>query len=168
MPLNRRAHAAVLVMVSATLAGAPAATAAGGNSDNAKRCQMNGWTQLVRADATPFRNDGDCVSYAAKGGVLMPRVTVALVEITVVPVTSTVPAGRTEQLTALGTFSDGTTQDITSAVTWSSSQRTVAVVSNATDSAGRVTGISPGTTQITAARDGVVGTATVTVPGAAT
>lgn len=47
----------------------PLAVAAGGNSDGAKACQA-GWQNLVRQDGTTFKNSGDCVSYAAKGGVL--------------------------------------------------------------------------------------------------
>lgn len=50
--------------------GAAAATAGGGNSENAKRCQKGGWQYWVRADLTPFKNQGACVSYAARGGVL--------------------------------------------------------------------------------------------------
>ena len=42
----------------------------GGNSANAKLCQKGGWKNWVRADQTPFKNQGACVSYAAKGGVL--------------------------------------------------------------------------------------------------
>jgi hypothetical protein len=42
----------------------------GGNSANAKLCQKGGWKTFVRADQTPFKNQGACVSYAAKGGVL--------------------------------------------------------------------------------------------------
>ena len=47
----------------------PLALAGGGNSDNAKACQQNGWQNLVRPDGTGFKNTGDCVSYAAQGGV---------------------------------------------------------------------------------------------------
>ena len=50
--------------------GAANAAAGGGNSENAKRCQKGGWKYWVRADGTPFRNQGDCVSYAARGGTL--------------------------------------------------------------------------------------------------
>jgi len=47
----------------------PAGAAAGGNSANAQACQNNGWKTLFRADGTAFKNTGDCVSYAAHGGV---------------------------------------------------------------------------------------------------
>jgi hypothetical protein len=47
--------------------GVTTATADGGpgNSDAAKACQQGGWQKLVREDGTPFKNTGDCVSYAA-------------------------------------------------------------------------------------------------------
>ena len=34
---------------------------------NANQCKNNGWRNLVRADLTPFRNQGDCVSYVQNG-----------------------------------------------------------------------------------------------------
>jgi hypothetical protein len=49
---------------------APTAAMAAGNSDNAHACQQGGWQTLVRQDGTGFTNTGDCVSYAANGGVL--------------------------------------------------------------------------------------------------
>ena len=61
----------VVSVVVLGLAGAALAvgTAVGGNSDNAKLCQKDGWKTVYRADGATFRNQGDCVSYAAKGGV---------------------------------------------------------------------------------------------------
>jgi hypothetical protein len=59
-----------LVCLVLALAGAGSALAGGGNSANAKLCQKGGWTNWVRADKTPFGNQGACVSYAAQGGVL--------------------------------------------------------------------------------------------------
>ena len=62
-----------LVTLCAALAltvGVATATAGGGNSGNAKLCQKGGWQYWVRVDQTPFKNQGDCVSYAARGGIL--------------------------------------------------------------------------------------------------
>ena len=56
--------AALAVAVSTSVAIASADT---GNSANAKLCQKDGWQKWVRADQTAFTNEGDCVSYAAKG-----------------------------------------------------------------------------------------------------
>jgi hypothetical protein len=51
----------------------PLAAAGGGNSSNAQACQLGGWQNLARQDGTGFANTGDCVSYAAHGGTLVPK-----------------------------------------------------------------------------------------------
>ena len=65
----------------------------------------------------------------------------------------------TTQLTATGTFSNGTTLDITSQVGWSSSKKNVASV-NAT---GRLKGTKTGTAVVTAKKGTVTGTVNVTI-----
>ena len=63
----------ILLVLCATLAlavGAATASAGGGNSANAKLCQKNGWKSLTRSDGTTFNNQGECVSYGAKGGTI--------------------------------------------------------------------------------------------------
>jgi hypothetical protein len=57
------------VVLALTVAVATA-TAGGGNSANAKLCQKGGWQYWVRVDGSPFKNQGACVSYAARGGTL--------------------------------------------------------------------------------------------------
>ena len=71
---------------------------------------------------------------------------------------STVGAGASTQMKATGTYSDQTTKDISSAVTWASSQYSVATVQG-----GSVTGVNSGTASITASLSGVTGTAAITV-----
>jgi hypothetical protein len=73
-----------------------------------------------------------------------------LVGIGVTPVLSSVPEGLTEQYTATGLYSDASTQDITTSVTWISSDTDVASISNAAGTEGLATGLSVGTTDITA------------------
>ncbi len=70
--------------------------------------------------------------------------------------------GLTQQLTATGVFSDSSTQNITSTVTWSSATPTVATVS----AAGIATGISLGIASITATSGTISGNATVTITSA--
>jgi hypothetical protein len=66
----------VLCAGLALTVGIATATANGpGNSDAAKACQKGGWQELVREDGTEFMNTGDCVSYAAQGGMLEPKPT---------------------------------------------------------------------------------------------
>ncbi len=64
---------AVAVNACALAIGVTAAGAAdGGNSINAHLCQQGGWQRLVTVTGEGFSNTGDCVSYAARGGVLSP------------------------------------------------------------------------------------------------
>jgi hypothetical protein len=70
----------ILLACCAALAlsvGVATATAGGGNSENAKKCQKGGWQSLVRSDGSSFKNQDECVSYGAKGGVLQPKPTCA-------------------------------------------------------------------------------------------
>ena len=62
-------------------------------------------------------------------------------------------AGSTLQFTATGTYSNGSTANITSQVTWASSNTTIA---NITSSGGLATGEATGTTYITASLSGVI------------
>jgi hypothetical protein len=65
------AAASASLVACALLVLAPAVPASkGGNSANAKRCQKGGYKDWVRADQTPFKNAGQCVRYAARGGTL--------------------------------------------------------------------------------------------------
>ena len=57
--------------------------------------------------------------------------TPALTSVAVTPANPTGQAGATQQFTATGTYSDNTTKDITSQVTWSSSNTAVASINAA-------------------------------------
>jgi hypothetical protein len=63
----------VLCAVFALTVGVATATAGGGNSANAKLCQKNGWQSLVTSTGETFASEEACVSYAAKGGTLVPN-----------------------------------------------------------------------------------------------
>ncbi len=73
-----------------------------------------------------------------------------LVSISVTPGSSLVTAGNTVQLTATGTYSDGSTQNVTSFASWSSSATTIATVNS-----GLLTGVSAGSVTVTASASGV-------------
>lgn len=90
----------------------------------------------------------------------------ALQSIVVTPATTTIPAQVGSQYTATGHFADGMTQDLTSSVTWTSSSPSVATISNSAGSSGLAVGVAPGSSNITAAFAGVVGTATLNVNSA--
>ena len=82
-----------------------------------------------------------------------------LLSITVAPATASVPVGGTQPYTATGLYSNLTTQNITSSVTWSSSLTSAATMS----SGGLATGVSPGATTITATSGLISGTGQLTV-----
>lgn len=84
----RRVLTALVVVCGLVLAAAVPTMGApgGGNSGNASACQQNGYLTLQRADGTRFRNVGECVSYAAHGGVLM-----AIPTATSIPTATNVP-----------------------------------------------------------------------------
>ena len=82
-----------------------------------------------------------------------------IVSITVSPASQTIAVGTTLDFSALGRFSDGTFQDITSDATWSSDNTAVATV----DVNAIATAVSPGTANIIATFNGVTGSAPLTV-----
>ena len=82
-----------------------------------------------------------------------------LSSVTVGPNPLNLTQGNKQQMTATGTFDDGTTKTLTSGVVWSSSATSVAPVS----SSGQVSAASSGTATITAQSGTVSGTATVNV-----
>ncbi len=86
-----------------------------------------------------------------------------LTSITLSPAKVTLDVATTKPLTATGTWSDGTTQDVSQSASWSSGKDSVASVSNAKGSQGLIQGVSPGQTTVTAAIGGVKGVASVTV-----
>lgn len=77
-----------------------------------------------------------------------------LVSIAVTPATPAgVPIGSTLQFTAIGTYTDSSTQNLTNTATWNSSSTATATISNAAGSNGLATakGLTPPSTNITAA-----------------
>jgi len=82
----------------------------------------------------------------------------SLQSVSVTPGTASVLAGKTQQFTATGTYSDGSTQDLSSTASWSSSDTTVATV----NSAGLATTLSEGSSDITAALQSVTGSSQLT------
>jgi hypothetical protein len=73
-----------------------------------------------------------------------------LSSVTVTPATATVAEQTATQFNAVGTFEDGSTQNLTSSVSWTSSPASVATVSNASPTKGLAAGVAPGTATINA------------------
>jgi len=89
--------------------------------------------------------------------------TVTLSSIAITPASPSIAPGTTEQFTATGTYSDYTIKNITTSVTWSSSDTTVATISNTAGSNGLVTSSGAGTTTITASLVSISGSTLLTV-----
>jgi hypothetical protein len=92
-----------------------------------------------------------CITIQGSGGTLS--------SIAVTPPGPTIGPAGTQQFTANGTYSTGTTTDITSAVTWGSSNGTVASISTG----GLATAHATGSTTISATLTGVSGSTLLTV-----
>jgi uncharacterized protein YjdB len=82
-----------------------------------------------------------------------------LTAIAITPQLSSIPISTTQQFSAIGTYSDGSTRDLSSLVTWSSSSTVTATI----DAHGLVTSIAAGTTTITAMLGSVTQTFTIAV-----
>ncbi len=75
-----------------------------------------------------------------------PSIPPTLQSLAITPANYCLVIGHKQQLVATGTFSDGTSRDLTSSVTWSSSEPSVATI----DNLGWVNGVGLGTTSISA------------------
>ena len=82
-----------------------------------------------------------------------------LVSLAVTPNPATIMVGSTQQFSATGTFSDGTTGNINNSVTWASCNVATATVLPS----GVATGVAPGNCRITATRGAITNFAVLTV-----
>ena len=97
-----------------------------------------------------------------EGGGSSPA-TKTLVSLALSPINPSISKGAVQQFTATGTYSDNSTQDVTTSATWTSSDTAVATISNAAGSNGSATAVAAGITTITAAFGGVSASTTLTV-----
>ncbi len=87
-----------------------------------------------------------------------------LKSIDVTPVNQSIALGQTQLFIAIGTFTDDSTQDLSSLVIWNSSNTGVATISNTSGSRGLATSKAEGTTTITASFSGITSNnATLTI-----
>ncbi|EGM78318.1 Ig-like domain-containing protein [Rheinheimera sp. A13L] len=90
-----------------------------------------------------------------------------LTSLVITPALSSVVAGQNRQFTATGVYSDGSSEDLTSLVTWSSSDNAIALPNaNMQSNSGLVAGLSSGTVQIRATQAAVSAEATLIVTAA--
>ncbi len=129
------------------------------------------WTSSNTSVATVKINTGlamgvaqGIATIAAASGTISGSATLTvtaavLTSLSVTPNAPSVAAGNAQQFTATGTYSNGTTQNVTSTSTWTSSANSVATITNG----GLATGVAPGTATITATSGAISGSATITV-----
>jgi hypothetical protein len=112
---------------------------------------------------------GDVTITATENGVSAKAsvsvVPATLESIDVQPANATVTVSQTRDYRATGTFSDGTTADLTAQVTWTTGDGNVATIANAAGTPGQLLGRAPGTTSVTATLGAIAGSTTVTVVG---
>ncbi len=85
---------------------------------------------------------------------------ISLASLMVTPATPTIAAGTDQQFTATGTYSDGSTADLTTSVNWTSDTLAAATIDATT---GLAHGVSPGTSTISATLGAVSGHTLLTV-----
>jgi uncharacterized protein YjdB len=96
-----------------------------------------------------------------------PSTKVTLASIAIKHSSTSISVSSSQQLTATGSYSDGSTQDITKTVAWTSSDTTKATVqSTGQANPGLVTGVAAGSVTITAALNGMSDNAALTITSA--
>ena len=111
-------------------------------------------TAVAPGPATVTANSG-----AVVGSTVVVVVAPVLRAIAVNPAAPSLPAGLTQQFTATGTFSDGSTADLTGTVVWSASPSGVGSITGG----GLATAAAPGSLSVTVAAGSISGGATLTV-----
>ena len=122
----------------------------------------NGLAQALAVGSTTIT-----ASYLSQTGSTTLSVTPAtLSSIAVTPTAPSIGKGSSRQFTAVASFSDASTQDVTSAATWSSSDTSIATISNSAGSNGLAQSLAIGSTTISASYNGQSGSTTLTVTAA--
>ncbi len=157
-----------------TIGATQQATATGHYSDGSTQdlTAVAGWSSqnlgvasVSGAGLITAKTTGTSVITASSGTVSgSMTVTVAaatLKSLAVTPANPTVTKGATQQFTATGTFSDNSTQNLTSSVTWSSGTPATATIT----AAGLATAVGAGSSMIQATSGAVSGSTLLTVTG---
>ncbi len=167
-------------LVSVALSPASAAFAKGtteqftvtGTYSDGTTHDVTGQATFLSSDATVLTVSTTGLATGAGAGTAHISVTVAgdhattqtitvtpatLVSIAITPATPTFAKGTTQKFTAIGSFSDGTTQDLSNEVVWSSSTPQTATI----DDFGLASSGVPGSTKISSTFRGVTGSSGV-------
>ena len=97
---------------------------------------------------------------SSKANSLKATAPATLQSVVVTPANSSLEKGSTQQFTARGKYSDGTSRDVPVSATWSSSNSASVAVS----SSGLATAVSSGDSIVTVTYDNISGSAALTVP----
>ncbi len=137
------------------------------------------WTSLTAAlQPRPFEKAGSFIRKGngegqilagttnRSGRMAVREISGALSRIEIQPLNPVTLPNLSKQLKAIGVFSDGSTQDLTASVLWSSSNTAVAQVHLNAKERGKVYGLSAGTVTVTATLGQVAGSATLSVSSA--
>ncbi len=123
-------------------------------------------TQFAQASGSPISlNTGSTKSPVASPTVSLTVTSATLQSIAVITTGASLAPGATQQFTAIGTFSDGTKQDISSNAAWTSTNTAVATIGSQT---GLALGKGAGTTQINATFAGIISPAVTLIGTSAT
>jgi uncharacterized protein YjdB len=113
-------------------------------------------TGVVSGSVTVTAKSG---AFTGSANITVNGTSTNLSAIAITPVNPSIPVNTAQQLTATGTYSDGSSRDLTALVTWSSS-----TIANATvDVAGLVSGVAAGSSTVTATLGSVSTSTSVTV-----
>ncbi len=122
------------------------------NSSDATISATGSVTGLAAGSVSITATSGAVVSSPAVLAVTTKTSTPVLQSITVSPTSASITVGATQQFAATGHYSDGSTQNLTSSATWSSSNPSDANIG----SSGSAAGLAAGSVNITAASGGIV------------
>ncbi len=117
---------------------------------------------IVRSVCVFFLGASIAFLSACGGGGLKPPAPKTLSHILVTPGSPAIGKSKTLQLSATGSYSDGSEQDLTKLASWATSQVSIAMV----NASGAVTGMTAGTAQISASYQGISGSDVVNIQAA--
>jgi len=108
------------------------------------------------------------ISCDHKSAIVSPDAPPVLTMISVSPPTPSIAVSGTQPFTATGTYSDGSTKNLTNSATWTSSNTADATIQTSGQAQpGVATGVAAGSVTITAAMSGKSGTAMLTITASA-
>ncbi len=119
-----------------------------------------GWTFDPTTDVLRVRHDNGTYIQIVFGSIASGSIaSPTLSALSVTPVNPSVSIGSPQPFTATGTYADDSTRDLTSQVTWASSNTAVATIA----SGGLATGVSAGSATLSATLSGVTANTALTV-----